>query len=145
MGKRGPAGVLYWYLVVFLVAFGLLAIASIGLPFLILGSTLALLGPSRDRPRVFRPALLGVAGFLLGFTLVAPMSCSSSQSARIPPGPAASQSATTCSSVVGIQYSGSGSYTPPVWPAVAAGLGVAGPGWALGRRNAQTAVAKAGS
>lgn len=133
MGKRGLAGILYWYLVVVLLAFGLLAIAGIGLPFLILGVSLAVLSPSRARPRLFWPVLYGIAGFLLGFSLVAPLSCRASEAARIPPG-----RATVCTSLLGIEYSGADPYTPPVWPAAAAGLAVAMPGWAVGRRATQS-------
>ncbi|MEX2587022.1 MAG: hypothetical protein WD602_03380 [Actinomycetota bacterium] len=143
MSTTGPAGVLYWYLVVFLLAFGLLAIASIGLPFLILGATLGLLSPSRARPKLFWPALTAVAGFLLGFALVAPLSCRTSEAAGIPPGMAPSELPTTCTSAVGIKYSGAGSHTPPVWPAVAVGLGAAAPGWAVGRIAARSGARNA--
>lgn len=140
MIKSGPIGVLYWYLVVFLVAFGLLAIASIGLPFLILGIALAVLSPSRTRPAFFWPVLYGITGFLLGFVLVAPLFCRSSHAARIPPAPAAAETHTTCNSVVGIEYAGAGSYTPPVWPAVVAGLGVASTAWLVGRKVTKPAT-----
>lgn len=132
---KATASILYWYLVIFLVGFGLLAIASIGLPFLILGLALAALGPTRARPRLFWPVLAGIAGFLIGFALVAPFSCQST-SASGGPGipPQALESTTQCRSLTGISYSGEPDYRPPIWPAVAAGA-VSGAGALLTARR----------
>lgn len=135
MRSTGPARVLYWYAVVFLLAFGVLAIAGVGLPFLMLGIALALLSPFRARPRPVWPVLLGVAGFLLGFALMVPASCSQAASARIPPRP---QPLTVCHSLAGFEYSGAGSYTPPIWPAVLTGSAGATAGALAGTRVVRT-------
>jgi len=54
------------------------------------------------------------------YVLLAPLSCTSIASS----GPLPSR--TECTNVLGIDYSGSGSYDPPLLPALLAGLIVAG-------------------
>jgi hypothetical protein len=51
-----------------LLAFGFLAILSIGMYFLLLGVALILLSPFRSRPSIFRPGLARVTGFIVGKT-----------------------------------------------------------------------------
>lgn len=143
MGKGRVAGILYWYLVVFLVAFGLLAIASIGLPFLILGVALGLLGPIRNRPRSFWPVLCGIAGFVLGFVLIAPGTCRARLPARIPPQADPSEQVVRCTSLLGIQYSGEEPYRAPIWPAAVTGLGAGAAAATLSRRATNQPVEEA--
>jgi O-antigen/teichoic acid export membrane protein len=109
---------LYWVLVFALVGFGSVAIFSIGAPFLLLGFTLAVLGPLRTRPFVFWPVVSGMFGFIVGYILVAPLGCTSEPTLQ----GAGDIGRTACSSVLGITYRGTGSYNPPLWPAVFAAL-----------------------
>jgi hypothetical protein len=119
----------YWLLVAALVVFGLLAIFSIGMPFLTLGITLVVLGRWRCRPRIFWPPLAGVLSFFVGFVLIAPWSCTTTAAASGDP-----EAFTTCSNVLGLNYSGGGSYNPPLWPALVVGLALAVAGTAATRR-----------
>lgn len=111
----------YWLFVALLLAVGFVSILSIGAPFLLLGVTLALLAPYRRRPRVFWPWLLGVLGFIAGYISVAPLSCLTAASRF---GATTENAYTTCSSALGIRYSGGVGYSPPLWPAFLAGLAV---------------------
>jgi hypothetical protein len=123
--QRGRMAWGYWSLVAALIGFGLLALFSIGLPFLVTGLALVILRPVRHRPASFWPVLIAVWAFFLGYLLVAPLGCTSSI--------APAQSHTTCSSLLG-HYSGGDGYNPALWPAVAAGVLMAICGWALSRR-----------
>ncbi len=119
------SGSLYWLFVALLLAFGLVSILSIGAPFLLLGLTLAVLAPYRKRSRVFWPWLVGVLGFIVGYVLVAPLSCTSEVSLVIRGVPGAVETetgSTTCRSVLPIRYSGRNPYSPPLWPALIVGL-----------------------
>ena len=112
-------GSLYWLFVVLLLAFGLVGILSIGAPFLLLGVTLAVLAPYRNRPRVFWPWVAGVLGFVAGYILVAPLGC-----AEVPTISGRGGSV-TCSSVLRLPYRGAAPYEPPHWPALLAAVAVA--------------------
>ncbi|HEX8100078.1 MAG TPA: hypothetical protein VF660_07750 [Actinomycetota bacterium] len=130
--------ILYWVLVFALVAFGSVAIFSIGAPFLLIGLTLAVLAPFRTQSRVFWPVLAGVVGFVAGYILVTPFSCTATArgSATIgggSPGAIPQPAQTTCSSAIGITYRGGDSYNPPPWPGLLAGL-FAGAGIAAATR-----------
>lgn len=104
---------------------GVLGIFTIGAPLLLTGITLAALYPLRDRATVFWPVLLGVIGFLIGFGLVAPFSCS--QSASLNPGNVAETiGPTVCRSLLGITYLGTGNYSPPFAPGLVAGVALGG-------------------
>jgi hypothetical protein len=118
----------YWLLAAILVVFGFLAIPSIGLPFLTLGITLLVLGRWRGQPRTFWPPLVGFLSFFVGFVLIAPVSCSTTATASGDLG-----AFTTCSNILGLNYSGGGSYNPPLWPALAVGLVTAAAGTAATR------------
>jgi hypothetical protein len=113
-------------------AFGTLTGFSIGLPFLLVGLVLAVMGPLRRRTVVFWPVVIAVAAFIAGFTVVAPISCSTSSTGATS-GEVASS--TTCTNLVGIDYSRSGSYHPSLVPALvsggitAVGLGLASRLW----------------
>jgi hypothetical protein len=112
-------------LVAVLIGFGLLALFSIGLPFLVTGLALVVLRPVRHRPASFWPSLIAVWAFFIGFLLVAPLGCTATT--------APAQPRTTCSSLLG-HYSGGGGYNPSLWPAVSAGVLLAVCGWVLSRR-----------
>ena len=115
----------YWVLVFVLCVFGIVGIFSIGMPFLLLGLTLAVVAPWRRQPEVLWPAVTAVVAFVAGFILVAPLGCSTSPSSASSPSAASSDlptQTTTCTNVLGIDYSGPGLYNPSQWPALLAGL-----------------------
>ena len=114
----GTAG--YWVLVLVLCLFGIVGIFSIGMPFLLLGLTLAVVAPWRRQPEVLWPAVTAVVAFVAGFILVTPLGCSTSPSSDF------SVQHTTCTNVLGIDYSGQGLYNPSQWPALLAGLALSG-------------------
>lgn len=108
----------YWAASLGLVAFGVVAMFSIGRPFLLVGLAMLLLGPLRSRPVLFWPPLVAVIAYNVGFWAVAPLSCTATEAAG-------GTSTTTCSSLIGIGYSGSGIYNPSLDPANQVGLLVA--------------------
>jgi hypothetical protein len=111
--------VAYWSIVLFLIVFGFLGLLSIGLPFLLLGITLAIMWPRRRATGVIASGVAAIAGFTLGYILVAPLGCSATaRSIR-------SGSHTVCSNILGINYSGTGLYNPSLFPALIAGIVVA--------------------
>ena len=112
----------YWALVGALCLFGIVGIFSIGMPFLLLGITLALVAPWRTQPAVLWPAVTAVVAFVAGFVLVTPLGCSTSPSAPSAPSSDLPAQTTTCTNVLGIDYSGPGLYNPSQWPALLAGL-----------------------
>lgn len=107
--------VAYWVLASALTLFGMVAIFSIGAPFFVLGVTLLVVGPFRRRRAVFVPAVAGVLAFIVAFILVTPLECATMV---IPGGPGH----TTCTNIIGIDYSGNGSYNPSLLPALIAAL-----------------------
>lgn len=132
--------VAYWVLVGVLVVFGVLGLFTIGAPFLFTGITLALLFPLRDRPKVFWPVLLGVIGFCIGFGLVAPFSCTHSES--LTTGDVAGTiSPTVCRSLIGITYTSTADGSPPFGPALATGFALGGVfalgGWLIVRARSR--------
>lgn len=112
----------YWALVFVLCVFGIVGIFSIGMPFLLLGITFAVVAPWRTRPAVLWPAVTAVVAFMAGFILVTPLGCSTSASFTSPPSSDLPTQTTTCTNVLGIDYSGQGLYDPSQWPALLAGL-----------------------
>jgi hypothetical protein len=120
LGTHNRAGATaYWILVVFLIGFGYLGLFSIGMPFLLLGITLAILWPLRHATGVIASGVAAIVGLTLGYTLVAPLGCTTSGGA---PG---SIPHTVCSNILGIDYSGTGLYNPSLFPGLIAGLAVA--------------------
>jgi hypothetical protein len=130
---RDPITPRYIYVstAVLLVLAGLVTILSIGFPILVLGVTLLALTPVRTRPTIFRPALAGVLGFLIGLILVAPLGCTTSSTAL--PGSAVQTGSTTCTSILGPEYSGSATYDPSYVPALLAGLILGAVAWLVVR------------
>jgi hypothetical protein len=71
---------------------------SIGLPFLMIGLAMLLLGRLRHRTLVYRPIMLGLIAYNIAFWLTIPFYCSSSST------PDGGSSAATCSSLIGIPW-----------------------------------------
>ena len=139
--RRNPLGTTaYWALAVLLVGFGYLALFSIGAPFLLTGAAMMVVSPWRSRPEVLWPALVGVWAFVLGYLLVAPLACTSTGIA-VTTGSPLSVSHTTCTNILGIDYSGTGTYNPSLVPALLAAAAAGSAGillarFLLGRRRA---------
>ena len=112
----------YWALVAALCLFGIVGMFSIGMPFLILGITLAVVAPWRTQPAVLWPAVAAVVAFVAGFILVTPLGCSTSASSASSVSTDLPDQTTTCTNVLGIDYSGQGLYNPSLLPALLAGL-----------------------
>lgn len=128
MERRSRAGaVAYWVLVVILIGLGSLGLLSIGLPFLLLGITLAILSQRRHETGVVAAGVAAIVGFTLGYVLAAPLSCTSSGDGT------GSISHTFCSNILGINYSGMGLYSQSLAPGLLAGIVVA-VAFALGTR-----------
>ncbi len=123
MRESGAPG--YWIVVAVLCLFGFVGIFSVGMPFLLLGITLAVVAPWRRQRAVLWPAVTAVVGFVVGYVLVAPLSCSTSATSADPQlllNPVPPARTTSCTNLLGIGYSGSGSYGPSLWPAVLCAL-----------------------
>ncbi len=105
----------YWITSLGLIAFGVVGMFSIGRPFFVVGIAMLILGPLRSRPALYWPPLVAVIAYNVGWWAIAPMYCTATQAV----GGAA---ATVCSSLTGINYSGSGIYNPSLEPANQAGL-----------------------
>ena len=105
----------YWITSLGLIAFGFLGALSIGRPFFLVGLAMLVLGPVRRRPTLFWPPLLAVVAYNVGYWAVAPLYCTATEAVG-------GLSTTVCSSVLGINYSGSGLYNPSLDPANMAGL-----------------------
>ena len=105
----------YWVASIGLIAFGVVAMFSIGRPFLLVGLAMLILGPLRRRPVLFWPPLAAVIAYNVGYWAVAPLYCTATEAAG-------GTSTTACSSLIGIGYSGSGIYNPSLDPANQAGL-----------------------
>jgi hypothetical protein len=126
----------YWAIAIALIVFGFLAIFSIGAPFLLLGLMLAVLSPWRGRRGVLPTGMAVVLGFVVGYILVAPLSCSGTSVPTA--GSPMSEGIVTCNNLLGIRYEGRGNYSPSLLPALVAGItlaAVAGPttAWFLRR------------
>jgi hypothetical protein len=109
----------YRTLVGMLIVFGFITGFSIGIPFLLLGLVLALLGPVRPRSIVFWPIVVAYTGFIVTYVVIAPLGCEWDQRASYP-------SYVTCTNPIGIEYSGRGdAYDPSHVPALLAGVAAA--------------------
>jgi hypothetical protein len=122
-------GIAYWAGAAVLMLFGFVAIFSIGAPFFLTGAAMIVVGPFRHRREVLWPALVAVWSFVVAYVLVAPLGCTGTSVAVAPNiGNAAQVGRTTwtCTNVLGIDYSGVGSYQPTLLAALVAGLFAAG-------------------
>lgn len=124
MGRAGS--IAYWAGAAVLMLFGFVAIFSIGAPFLLTGAAMFVVGPVRHRRQVLWPTLLAVWSFVVAYVLVAPLGCTGSSLPLVGTIDLAQQAGrTTCTNVLGIDYSGGGTYNPPLMPALIVGLSVA--------------------
>jgi hypothetical protein len=114
----------YWAMVVALILFGSLAIFSIGAPFVLLGIMLAVLFPWRTRRGVLATGMAVILGLVVGYVLVAPLSCISGTTVAVRALELPART-TTCSNLLGISYEGSGIYNPSLLPALLAGIALA--------------------
>jgi hypothetical protein len=101
-----------------LIVVGFLTGFSIGLFLLLIGFTMLVLGPFRRRPLIYWPPMAGAFAFIVGYLAVAPFYCAGRAEAG-------GASTTVCSSLAGIQYTGTGIYNPSLLPGVYAGLALA--------------------
>ena len=108
----------YWLTTLALIVFGILAAFSIGWMVLLVALAMVVLAPFRHRPGIYWPPMAAVIGFLVGYLAVAPLSCFAT---AVPLGTTAP---VVCSSLLGIQYTGTIPYTPSQLPGVYAGLAV---------------------
>jgi len=113
----------YWILALVLIGFGFLSLFNIGGPLLLTGLAMVAVGPWRRRRDVLWPALVAAWSFALAYVLVAPLGCTSTSTA-VPAGPS-TVGYTSCTNVLGIDYSGGGAYQAPLLPAVLVALTVA--------------------
>jgi hypothetical protein len=71
---QGDSTVRYWVTSLTLIVFGVLAMFSIGRPFLMVGVAMVILGPFRQRPAWFWPPLAAVIAYNVGYWAVARLS-----------------------------------------------------------------------
>jgi len=112
----------YWILSIGLVVFGFVAAFSIGMPFLMVGGTLLVLGQVRHRAVLFWPPLAAVVAFNVGYWATVPLYCGATSTVD---GAGAGVSTTTCQSLLGGTFTGTGIVNPSLDPANEAGLGMA--------------------
>ena len=105
-----------------LIVFGVLGMFSVGAPFFLTGVAMLAVLPWRGRRGVLAAAILAPWAFTIGYALIAPLGCTAAGTGA--PG-LAETTTTTCTNVLGIDYSGGAAYRAPLMPAVAAGLGLA--------------------
>ena len=106
----------YWLATLALIVLGFLAMFSVGWMLLVVGLAMTVLAPLRHRPAIYWPPMAAVLAFLVGYLAVAPLSCFATAE---PPG---AVSPVICSSLLGVQYTGTTPYTPSQLPGLAAGL-----------------------
>lgn len=108
----------YWVTSLALVAFGFVAMFSIGRPFFLIGVAMLVLGPFRKRPIFFWPPLAAVVAWNVGFMAIAPSMCTATQTiGAVGQDSASNEASTVCTSLIGITYRGSGIYNPSLEPA----------------------------
>ena len=88
----------YWLFSAAVLFLGFLTGFSIGVFILPIGLALVVLGPVRRRPRVYWPALMAVVGFVVGYLLFVPLTCTATSA--VPGG----DGATVCQGILGPVY-----------------------------------------
>ena len=109
----------YWALAIVLVAFGAVAIFSIGLPFLALGLTLIAVAPLRHAPSRFWPLVVAVIAFFAAWWVLGPVACVAETT------PSGGERR-WCESLVGVTYAGSPTWIGPTFGVVGASLAYVG-------------------
>lgn len=125
----------YWLTTVVVVAIGFALRSTIGLPLLLVGFAMTVLGPFRERGLAYWPPMAAVLGFIVGYAVCAPLYCEFGGDSG------GERPANACSSLIGITYTGA--VNPSLLPAVYAGLLLAAVcgfsvGWMLWRRSPGT-------
>lgn len=114
---------MYWMATFALMAFGFVAMFSVGRPFLLIGIGMLILGPLRRRPVFFWPPFAAVIAWNVAFMAIAPSVCTATQTiGAANAGGGSGESTTVCSSLIGITYRGTGIYNPSLEPANQAAL-----------------------
>lgn len=106
---------LYMPVAMVVTIFGVAAMFSIGLPFAVLGLAMMALWPLRHRRVVFTSLFVAILAFVTSAVLVAPAGCTAAATTSGTGG------TTTCTNLLGIDYTGAVPYSPPLWPALVAG------------------------
>lgn len=88
----------YWITSLALIAFGILGMWTIGLPFLLIGAAMVVLGPVRHRPLWFWPPMAALIAYNVALWAVLPFSCSATSFPGEAPTPP------TCSSLIGVPW-----------------------------------------
>ena len=124
MDRHRAAGLVYWSVAAVLAVIGFIDLAGIGWPFFLTGVAMLAVGLRRHEPAVLWPALAGVWAFLVAYLLIAPLGCTSYASAPVIRGSSSAMEAghTSCTNLVGLDYSGGPGYQPSLLPALLAGL-----------------------
>lgn len=81
--------------------------------------------PPRPKEPNLLPLAIAALGFVAGFILLVPLGCTTESVSIEEAGSSDTTSSTgqtSCSNVMGLDYSGEGSYNPPLWPAALAGV-----------------------
>ncbi len=97
----------YWFFSLAVLLLGFLTGFSIGMFILPIGLALVVLGPVRHRPKVYWPVLMAVVGFVVGYLLFVPLTCTATTAI---PG---DDGATVCQSILGPEYRSVGVGKPP--------------------------------
>jgi len=106
----------YWIFSLAVLFLGFLTGFSIGVFILPIGLALVVLGPVRHRPKVYWPLLMAVVGFVIGYLLFVPLTCTATTT--IPGG----DGTTVCQSILGPGYRSMGVTEPPTDLARLAGI-----------------------
>jgi hypothetical protein len=101
--RRGPAP--YYVVAAVLIAFGVLGILTIGLPFLLAGVLLLALTPYRNRPEILWPPLVGVLVWTATEAAVAPWRCGESVTGSAGPNGVTVSHGEACHTAFGMQAS----------------------------------------
>lgn len=98
----------YWIFSLIVLLVGFVTGFSIGVFILPIGVALLVLGPVRHRAKVYWPILMAVVGFVVGYMLFVPLTCTAT--AAIPGG----EAETVCRSILGPEYRSTGVGEPPI-------------------------------
>ena len=113
----------YWITSLAFIAFGVVAMFSIGRPFAMVGLAMLVLGPLRRRPVLFWPPLAAVVAWNIAYMAIAPSTCTATQTiGAVNPSGGLGESTTVCTSLIGITYRGGGNFNPSLEPTNQAAL-----------------------